>query len=119
MITTVALNAYNLDSYPEASGEVSSWINFSRTVRALLFDEKCTRLTFADWRLHRELFSGHLGEFGRDEIELWHTGCDLFCGCSVGDCAFGIWEEVEVEEWTVEFCYCLRLEFSADNYFLQ
>ena len=31
MITTVALNAYNLDSYPEASGEVSSWINFSRT----------------------------------------------------------------------------------------
>lgn len=32
MITTVALNAYNLDSYPEASGEVSSWINFCRTV---------------------------------------------------------------------------------------
>ena len=31
MITTVALNAYNLDSYPEASGEVSSWINFART----------------------------------------------------------------------------------------
>jgi hypothetical protein len=31
MITTVGLNAYNLDSYPEASGEVSSWINFSRT----------------------------------------------------------------------------------------
>jgi hypothetical protein len=32
MITTVALNAYNLDSYPEASGEVASWINFCRTV---------------------------------------------------------------------------------------
>ncbi|RVX67272.1 hypothetical protein B0A52_09309 [Exophiala mesophila] len=31
MITTVGLNAYNLDSYPEASGEVSSWINFCRT----------------------------------------------------------------------------------------
>lgn len=31
MITTVALNAYNLDSYPEASGEVSSWINFTRS----------------------------------------------------------------------------------------
>jgi hypothetical protein len=31
MITTVALNAYNLDSYPEASGEVSAWINFCRT----------------------------------------------------------------------------------------
>lgn len=27
MITTVALNAYNLDSYPEASGEVAAWIN--------------------------------------------------------------------------------------------
>lgn len=33
MITTVALNAYNLDSYPEASGEVSAWINMARTVR--------------------------------------------------------------------------------------
>jgi hypothetical protein len=31
MITTVALNAYNLDSYPEASGEVSAWINFARS----------------------------------------------------------------------------------------
>ncbi|KAL6244298.1 hypothetical protein RBB50_008540 [Rhinocladiella similis] len=31
MITTVALNAYNLDSYPEASGEVAAWINFCRT----------------------------------------------------------------------------------------
>lgn len=31
MITTVALNAYCLDSYPEASGEVSAWINFART----------------------------------------------------------------------------------------
>ncbi|KAK6004529.1 hypothetical protein QM012_008391 [Aureobasidium pullulans] len=32
MITTVALNAYNLDSYPEASGEVAAWLNFSRTL---------------------------------------------------------------------------------------
>lgn len=31
MIATVALNAYNLDSYPEASGEVSAWINFARS----------------------------------------------------------------------------------------
>ena len=31
MITTVAVNAYNLDSYPEASGEVAAWINFART----------------------------------------------------------------------------------------
>ncbi|KAF2993748.1 hypothetical protein E8E13_001001 [Curvularia kusanoi] len=31
MITTVALNAYNLDSYPEASGEGSAWLNFART----------------------------------------------------------------------------------------
>src|SRR5438552_10210416 len=32
MITTVALNSYCLDSYPEASGEVSAWLNFSRTL---------------------------------------------------------------------------------------
>ncbi len=31
MITTVALNTYNLESYPEASGEVAAWINFART----------------------------------------------------------------------------------------
>jgi hypothetical protein len=32
MITTVALNSYCLDSYPEASGEVAAWLNFSRTI---------------------------------------------------------------------------------------
>lgn len=32
MIQTVALNSYCLDSYPEASGEVSAWLNLSRTV---------------------------------------------------------------------------------------
>ncbi|OAL27593.1 hypothetical protein AYO22_03497 [Fonsecaea multimorphosa] len=31
MVTTVGLNAYNLDSYPEASGETASWVNFCRT----------------------------------------------------------------------------------------
>lgn len=38
MIATVALNAYNLDSYPEASGEVSAWINFARS------KSRCPRL---------------------------------------------------------------------------
>ncbi|KAI1175213.1 major facilitator superfamily domain-containing protein [Nemania sp. FL0916] len=32
MITTVAISSYNLDCYPEASGEVSAWVNFSRTL---------------------------------------------------------------------------------------
>lgn len=32
MIVTVAVNAYVLDCYPEASGEVAAWINFGRTV---------------------------------------------------------------------------------------
>ncbi|EMC92470.1 hypothetical protein BAUCODRAFT_97493 [Baudoinia panamericana UAMH 10762] len=31
MITTVAITAYNLDSYPEGSGEIAAWINFART----------------------------------------------------------------------------------------
>ncbi|BDD60932.1 hypothetical protein MAP00_006019 [Monascus purpureus] len=31
MITTVAITSYNLDSYPEGSGEVSAWLNFART----------------------------------------------------------------------------------------
>ncbi|KAK8034658.1 hypothetical protein PG993_009653 [Apiospora rasikravindrae] len=32
MITTVAVSSYNLDSYPEASGEVSAWVNMARTL---------------------------------------------------------------------------------------
>ena len=32
MVTTVALSSYCLDSYPEASGEVSAWLNMARTV---------------------------------------------------------------------------------------
>jgi len=32
MITTVALNAYVLDCYPEASGEVAAWLNFARVL---------------------------------------------------------------------------------------
>ena len=31
MITIVTVNAYNLDSYPEASGETSAWLTFGRT----------------------------------------------------------------------------------------
>ncbi|KZT37208.1 putative MFS transporter [Sistotremastrum suecicum HHB10207 ss-3] len=31
MVTTVALQAYMLDCYPEGSGEVSGWLNFGRT----------------------------------------------------------------------------------------
>jgi hypothetical protein len=31
MITTVAITSYNLDSYPEGSGEVAAWVNFART----------------------------------------------------------------------------------------
>ena len=30
MITTVGVNAYNMDSYPTASGEVAGWLNLSR-----------------------------------------------------------------------------------------
>ena len=32
IICTTSINAYLLDSYPEASGEVAAWINFGRTV---------------------------------------------------------------------------------------
>ncbi|KAF2767400.1 MFS transporter [Teratosphaeria nubilosa] len=31
MITTVAITSYNLDCYPEGSGEVAAWVNFART----------------------------------------------------------------------------------------
>ena len=32
MIVTTAINAYVLDSYPEAPGEVCAWVNAARTV---------------------------------------------------------------------------------------
>ncbi|OAL74087.1 hypothetical protein A7D00_2117 [Trichophyton violaceum] len=36
MITTVATSAYVLDSYPEASGEVAAWLNFSRSTAGFI-----------------------------------------------------------------------------------
>ncbi|KAH8758521.1 major facilitator superfamily domain-containing protein [Hyaloscypha sp. PMI_1271] len=32
MVTTVAISSYNLDCYPEGSGEVGAWLNQSRTL---------------------------------------------------------------------------------------
>jgi hypothetical protein len=32
MVTTVAISSYNLDSYPEGSGEVGAWLNQSRVL---------------------------------------------------------------------------------------
>lgn len=32
IVTTTAVGAYLLDSYPEAGGECAAWINFSRTL---------------------------------------------------------------------------------------
>jgi len=32
MITTVAISSYNLDCYPEGSGEVGAWLNQSRVL---------------------------------------------------------------------------------------
>ena len=37
MITTVAITSYNLDCYPEGSGEVAAWINFARTTGKWIF----------------------------------------------------------------------------------
>lgn len=31
MVSTVAITSYNLDCYPEGSGEVAAWLNFART----------------------------------------------------------------------------------------
>ncbi|KAF3483514.1 uncharacterized protein GIQ15_02838 [Arthroderma uncinatum] len=36
MITTVSVSAYCLDSYPEASGEVAAWLNFSRSTAGFI-----------------------------------------------------------------------------------
>jgi hypothetical protein len=32
MVSTTAVSSYCLDSYPEASGEVAAWVNFSRVL---------------------------------------------------------------------------------------
>jgi len=48
MITTVALQAYVLDSYPEASGEVAAWINFGRTTGGFIVSY--FQVTWANWK---------------------------------------------------------------------
>ncbi|MCJ1419879.1 hypothetical protein MMC32_006235 [Xylographa parallela] len=39
MIATVGINAYALDAYPEAAGEVSAWLNFARTTGGVFVTE--------------------------------------------------------------------------------
>lgn len=46
MITTVAISSYNLDCYPEASGEVSAWVNNSRALGG--FVVSYFQITWAD-----------------------------------------------------------------------
>jgi len=36
MLVTVGINAYLLDSYPDASGEIGAWVNLSRTMSGFL-----------------------------------------------------------------------------------
>ena len=36
MVSTVGINAYVLDSYPAAAGEVAAWLNFARTTGGLV-----------------------------------------------------------------------------------
>jgi hypothetical protein len=65
MITTVALNAYNLDSYPVASGEVSAWINFARSQYSWPFSLAYVLLmSHSCWRVHHQLLSSQLGSVG-------------------------------------------------------
>lgn len=47
MLCSVGVNAYNLDAYPEGSGEVAAWINFSRTTggfvgQSISFPGRCS-----------------------------------------------------------------------------
>ncbi|MCJ1386352.1 hypothetical protein MMC17_009478 [Xylographa soralifera] len=39
MLATVGINAYALDAYPEAAGEVSAWLNFARTTGGIFVTE--------------------------------------------------------------------------------
>lgn len=46
MIVTAAINSYVLDSYPEAPGEASAWMNARRTVGG--FVVSCFEIAWAD-----------------------------------------------------------------------
>lgn len=106
MISTVALVAYNLDSYPEASGEVSALINFARSKCNPISDYSLKfrgLISLSDRRVHYQLFPSHLGTVDWHESQLWHSSGNLCCRILDHRCTADVWEEIEGEEWRVEF----------------
>lgn len=109
MITTVALVAYNLDSYPEASGEVSALINMARSKSlsqsTVVLDRVLT--SYSNWWFHHQLLPGYMGTVKWHESKLWHTSwhlCWSFCDCC---CSPALWKEVESKQRPFEFCHSL------------
>jgi hypothetical protein len=66
VITSVALTTYNLDHYPEASGEICAWLTFGRATGG--FVASYFQITWA-------LASGKKRMFG---IEVGVVACGLF-----------------------------------------
>ena len=109
MITTVALVAYNLDSYPEASGEVSALINMARSkfFSQLNVSSNHVLTSHSDWWIHHQLLPGDMGTVKRHESELRNTGRYLRRSLRNYRCSSAVWKEVEGKERCPELCHSL------------
>ncbi len=100
MITTVGVNAYNLDSYPEvrilpsspivpfpksitnrsqAPGEVASWVNFARTAGGFIISyfQVSNEISPHPDLTQTNSKTDHMGQCGGCKIVSWYTGWDL------------------------------------------
>lgn len=83
MVTTVSVNAYNLDSYAEGSGEVAAWVNFLSH----------------NWRLHHQLLPSQMGSRLRNNHQFWRSSCDLRRRICTHLTVRGVRQEIEATKW--------------------
>lgn len=103
MISTVAITSYCLDSYPEGSGEVVSVdsICLYKEYLLTLHLPGCVAQCRPNYRrLHRFVFSSHLGRSNGHIEELWNSSSHMPLCLLARHLSPDFWQEDERKSWS-------------------